>query len=90
MQGSYAGSINWAAQKHDGPSAAHYYVRSSDGEITQMVSDKDIAYHARSANSYTIGIEHEGYIDNASWFTTTMYNESARLALNWLIVTVSR
>ncbi|PUA37243.1 N-acetylmuramoyl-L-alanine amidase [Paenibacillus elgii] len=81
MQGTYAGSISWAQQKHDGPSAAHYYVRSSDGEITQMVKDKDIAYHARSANSYTIGIEHEGYIsDPKKWFTSTMYNQSAKLA----------
>lgn len=81
MQGTYAGSISWAQQKHDGPSAAHYYVRSSDGEITQMVKDKDIAYHARSANSYTIGIEHEGYVsDPKKWFTSTMYNQSAKLA----------
>ncbi len=81
MQGTYSGSISWAKQEHTGPSAAHYYVRSSDGEITQMVRDKDIAYHARSANSYSIGIEHEGYIDNpSSWFTTTMYIQSAKLA----------
>ncbi|GLI07659.1 hypothetical protein YDYSG_36890 [Paenibacillus tyrfis] len=81
MQGTYAGSISWAQQKHDGPSAAHYYVRSSDGEITQMVKDKNIAYHARSANSYTIGIEHEGYVsDPKKWFTSTMYNQSAKLA----------
>lgn len=53
--------------------------RPSDGDITQMVRDKDIAYHAREANSYSIGIEHEGYIDNPSWYTDTMYRSSAKL-----------
>ncbi|GAB6991467.1 N-acetylmuramoyl-L-alanine amidase [Paenibacillus pini] len=80
MEGTYLGSISWAQQQHTGPSAAHYYVRSSDGEITHMVKDKDIAYHARSANSYTIGIEHEGKISEPAWLTTSMYNSSAKLA----------
>ncbi|AVF22071.1 N-acetyl-anhydromuranmyl-L-alanine amidase [Paenibacillus larvae subsp. larvae] len=53
--------------------------RPSDGDITQMVRDKDIAYHSREANSYSIGIEHEGYIDNPSWYTDTMYRSSAKL-----------
>lgn len=45
-----------------------------------MVRDEDIAYHVRSANPYTIGIEHEGFIDEPKWFTTTMYIESAKVA----------
>ena len=37
-------------------------VRSSDGQVTQMVREYQKAWHARSANPYSIGIEHEGYV----------------------------
>ncbi|MFD3405910.1 N-acetylmuramoyl-L-alanine amidase [Kribbella sp. NPDC058693] len=80
-QGSYAGTISWfkdpAAQV-----SAHYVVRSSDGQITQMVAEKDTAWHARSANPFAIGIEHEGFIDQPSWFTDAMYRSSAALTAN--------
>ena len=78
MQGSYAGSIAWFLN----PAAevsAHYLMRSSDGQVTQMVRNADKAWHARSANPYTIGIEHEGFVDNADWYTDAMYAESAKL-----------
>ncbi|MEU8225441.1 N-acetylmuramoyl-L-alanine amidase [Kribbella sp. NPDC048915] len=80
-QGSYAGTISWFKN----PSAqvsAHYVVRSSDGQITQMVAEKDTAWHARSANPYSIGIEHEGWVDQPSWFTDAMYRSSAALTRN--------
>ena len=76
MQGSYAGSINWF-QNPSSNVSAHYMVRSSDGQITQMVDEQDIAYHVRSYNTNSIGIEHEGYVDNASWYTDAMYRASA-------------
>jgi len=41
------------------PSSAHYIV-GRDGEVVQMVHDADTAYHASSANSRSIGIEHNG------------------------------
>jgi hypothetical protein len=78
MQGSYAGSISWF-QNTSANASAHYMVRSSDGQITQMVCEADKAWHVGSENPYTIGIEHEGYIDNASWYTTAMYNASASI-----------
>ncbi|WP_326700735.1 amidase [Streptomyces sp. NBC_01754] len=77
-QGSYAGAISWF-QNPASEVSSHYVVRSSDGEITQMVRDKDTAYHARSANSSSLGIEHEGYVDDPSWFTDPMYRSSAAL-----------
>ncbi|QHF93265.1 nucleoside transporter [Streptomyces sp. NHF165] len=77
-QGSYAGSISWF-QNPEAQVSAHYVVRSSDGEVTQMVRDADTAYHARSANASSLGIEHEGYIDDPSWFTDAMYRSSAAL-----------
>ncbi|GAA1557033.1 hypothetical protein GCM10009804_12330 [Kribbella hippodromi] len=80
-QGSYAGTISWfkdpAAQV-----SAHYVVRSSDGQVTQMVAEKDTAWHVRTENPYTIGIEHEGYVDQPSWFTDAMYRSSAALTRN--------
>lgn len=54
-------------------------VRSSDGQITQMVRDKDTGWHAKTANASSLGIEHEGFIDDASWFTDSMYRSSAAL-----------
>ncbi|MER6106392.1 peptidoglycan-binding protein [Streptomyces sp. NPDC001832] len=77
-QGSYAGSISWF-QNPTAEVSAHYVVRSSDGQITQMVRDSDTAYHAKSANASALGIEHEGFVDDPSWFTDTMYRSSAAL-----------
>jgi N-acetyl-anhydromuramyl-L-alanine amidase AmpD len=78
-QGSYAGSISWF-QNCSAQVSAHYVVRSSDGQITQMVREQDKAWHVGSENGYTIGIEHEGFIENPSaWYTDAMYNASALL-----------
>ncbi|WNF30343.1 peptidoglycan-binding protein [Streptomyces sp. C11-1] len=77
-QGSYAGSISWF-QNPASQVSAHYVIRSSDGEVTQTVRDKDTAWHARSANASSVGIEHEGWVDNPAWFTDAMYRSSAAL-----------
>ncbi|MEV0973009.1 N-acetylmuramoyl-L-alanine amidase [Microtetraspora glauca] len=79
-QGSYAGSISWF-QNPSAQVSAHYVVKSSNGEITQMVREKDVAWHAGNwtYNTRSIGIEHEGYISDASWFTDAMYRASAAL-----------
>jgi N-acetyl-anhydromuramyl-L-alanine amidase AmpD len=78
MQGSYAGSISWFKSNPYSVSA-HYLIRSSDGQITQMVRESSAAHHVGSENNYTLGIEHEGYVNNAAWYTTAMYNASAAL-----------
>ncbi len=77
-EGSYAGCISWF-QNCDASVSAHYVIRSMDGQVTQMVRESDKAWHARSANAYTIGIEHEAYGDVASFFTDAMYASSADL-----------
>lgn len=85
MQGSYAGTISWFNNGNQivggvhVTTSAHYLVRSSDGQITQMVRDANRAFHVLSANYYTIGIEHEGFVADASWYTNNMYNSSAAL-----------
>jgi len=78
VQGSYAGCISWFQNTSSGVSA-HYVVRSSDGQITQMVLESNRAWHVGSENGYTVGIEHEGYVTQASWYTVNMYTESAAL-----------
>ncbi len=80
-QGSYAGTISWFKNASSNVSA-HYVIRSSDGQITQMVREKDVAYHVRSYNSSSVGIEHEGFVDNPSWYTDAMYRASAALTRN--------
>ncbi len=80
-QGSYSGSVSWF-QNASAAVSAHYVVRSSDGEITQMVQEEDIAWHAGdwTTNQNSIGIEHEGYIeDPGKWYTDAMYRSSAAL-----------
>lgn len=77
-EGSYAGAISWFLNCQSSVSS-HYIIRSVDGQVTQMVHESDKAWHARSANAYTIGIEHEAYGDIISYFTDAMYRASADL-----------
>ncbi len=81
-QGSYAGTISWFKNSAANVSA-HYVIRSSDGQVTQMVRNAHTAWHVRNQNSYTLGIEHEGYVNNSSWYTSAMYNASAALVRNF-------
>ncbi|MET8202811.1 N-acetylmuramoyl-L-alanine amidase [Micromonospora taraxaci] len=79
-QGSYSGTVGWF-QNPAAQASAHYTFRSSDGAVTQSVREKDIAWHAGNwtYNTQSIGIEHEGYVDNAAWLTDAMYRASAAL-----------
>ena len=77
-EGSYAGCISWF-KNCDAEVSAHYVIRSADGQVTQMVRERDKAWHARTANGYTIGIEHEAYGNIWSFFTDEMYRSSADL-----------
>tara|TARA_Y100000589_G_scaffold332302_1_gene391488 strand:- start:41393 stop:44095 length:2703 start_codon:yes stop_codon:yes gene_type:complete len=76
IQGTYAGAISWAKNCNSNVSY-HYVLRSSDGQVTQMVYESDKAWHVGSANPYTIGLEHEGYVTDPSWYTVAMYQGSA-------------
>jgi N-acetyl-anhydromuramyl-L-alanine amidase AmpD len=62
--------------------SAHYTVRFPDGFIVQSVREKDIAWHAGNwtYNQRSIGIEHEGYVDNPAFYTDAIYRSSAQLA----------
>ena len=81
-QGSYAGAISWF-QNSTANVSAHYVIRSSDGQVTQMVRNSHTAWHVGNQNSYTLGIEHEGWVNNSSWYTDAMYSASAALVRNF-------
>ena len=76
VQGSYAGCISWF-QNPSANVSSHYVLRSSDGQVTQMVCEADKAWHVGSANPYTVGLEHEGYVSDPAWYTVAMYTSSA-------------
>lgn len=79
IQGSYAGAISWA-QNCNSNVSYHYVIRSSDGQVTQMVLEANKAWHVGSENPYTIGYEHEGYVNDPIWYTQAMYDASADLS----------
>ncbi|MBB3062062.1 N-acetylmuramoyl-L-alanine amidase [Microbulbifer rhizosphaerae] len=81
-EGTYAGTISWF-QNNPRSVSAHYVIRSSDGQVTQMVRNHNAAHHVGIHNGTTLGIEHEGYVDNSSWYTNAMYNSSAALVKNF-------
>jgi hypothetical protein len=80
-EGSYAGAISWF-QNPSANVSAHYVLRSSDGEATQMVCHKDIAWHAGNwyYNTRSIGLEHEGYVSQNGWYTDTVLKKSAYIS----------
>ena len=61
--------------------SAHYVVRSADGHVAQCVREHDVAWHAGNwdYNTRSIGIEHEGWVDQPAYFTNALYEESAKL-----------
>ncbi len=90
MDGFYNGSISWF-KNPEGRGSAHYLI-SKEGEIRQMVREKDMAWHAGiydeplidylrpNPNHYTIGIELEDQ-GKADW----KYPEAQQIAAAWLI-----
>ncbi len=81
VQGSYTSCISWF-QNPNSSASTHYVVASNSayaGQVTQMVNEYNAAWHVGSENWYAIGYEHEGYVNDPSWYTTTMYQTSAAL-----------
>ncbi|MDJ1137197.1 N-acetylmuramoyl-L-alanine amidase [Streptomyces iconiensis] len=79
VQGTYPIALKVFRDPAHG-SAAHYVVRK-DGHLAQTVRELDVAFQAgnREYNERSIGIEHEGWIDQPAYFTDAMYRSSARL-----------
>ncbi|UNT00326.1 N-acetylmuramoyl-L-alanine amidase [Streptomyces tubbatahanensis] len=69
-------------QNPDKAVSPHYLARSADGHVAQVVREKNVAWHAGNWNYNTrsIGIEHEGWVDEPdTWFTDALYEASAAL-----------
>ncbi|WP_254897880.1 N-acetylmuramoyl-L-alanine amidase [Kitasatospora sp. NA04385] len=82
-EGGYDGSLAAFANPRS-QASAHYLVRSSDGHVTQLVANRDVAWHAgnKTFNMHGIGIEHEGYAfpkDRPTWYSEQLYQSSAAL-----------
>jgi N-acetyl-anhydromuramyl-L-alanine amidase AmpD len=76
--GSWTSAINWFRNPRARVSS-HYLVRAWGGGILQFVAEADTAFHARNANPWTIGIEHEFYPRQGIWHTDAQYRSSAAL-----------
>jgi N-acetyl-anhydromuramyl-L-alanine amidase AmpD len=77
-EGSFWGSVRWLRNRRSHGSS--HYVISRGGDVVQLVSTSDVAWHAgnRWVNRHSIGIEHEGFTRRGG-FTTAQYEASARL-----------
>jgi N-acetyl-anhydromuramyl-L-alanine amidase AmpD len=79
-QETYADTLRlFADPKHK--ASSHYVVRSADGHLAQCVQERNIAWHAGNwaFNCHSIGVEHEGWIDQPKYFTDKLYATSAKL-----------
>ncbi len=77
-EGSFWGSVRWL-RNYRSHGSSHYAI-SRGGDIVQLVSTSDVAWHAgnRWVNRHSIGIEHEGWTGRGG-FTQAQYEASARL-----------
>src|SRR5262245_27858261 len=86
MEGYYASTISYF-QNCNTTASIHYLVNgkqdaSSDyaaGQITQMVTEANYAWHVRCWNTHSAGTEHEGFASNPAWYTDAMYNATGVL-----------
>ncbi|HWC80861.1 MAG TPA: peptidoglycan recognition family protein [Pseudonocardiaceae bacterium] len=80
-ESSYDAAIT-AFQNSAHEASANYVIRSSDGQVTQMVPNGDLSWDVANwtTNQHSISIEHEGYATQGSqWYTSAMYQSSAAL-----------
>jgi uncharacterized lipoprotein YddW (UPF0748 family) len=80
--GTYEGAISWF-KNCTSQVSAHYVVRNSDGQITQVVDEEDRAWSqgVTEYNDQGIGVEHEVIVTNLSmWDSEPMLREAGKLA----------
>jgi hypothetical protein len=66
------------AWQNPGVACSHYLV-DRNGDITQMVREANVAFHATAANPDSIGIEHADICNEPAPYTTQLYERSAAL-----------
>jgi hypothetical protein len=81
MLGFFAFNVNtsWrTSTSGQGCFKPHYALRN-DGVIAQVVPERLASSHANAANRSGVGIEHEGFVGDPSFYTEAMYTASAAL-----------
>ncbi|NUP11043.1 MAG: N-acetylmuramoyl-L-alanine amidase [Polyangiaceae bacterium] len=77
LEADFKGVVTrWHSQSK---SNSTHYVVGKKGAIAQLVAEHHVSWHANSANTDSIGIEHDGYYDKSSNFTNAMLLASAQL-----------
>jgi N-acetyl-anhydromuramyl-L-alanine amidase AmpD len=78
-EGAFWPSVRWL--RNEQAHASSHFIVSRRGRILQLVHTSDIAWHAgnMSVNKTSLGIEHEGLVDDPAGFTDAEYVASARL-----------
>jgi uncharacterized lipoprotein YddW (UPF0748 family) len=64
IEGSAAGALSWF--RNCSAQVSAHYVVSEAGGVWQCVDDWNTAWHVGCANSYCLGVEHEGYASSSS------------------------
>jgi len=78
-EGPFWPSLRWL--RNEGAHASSHFIISRRGRIIQLVHTSDIAWHAgnMNINRMSLGIEHEGSVDDPAGYTDAEYLSSARL-----------
>lgn len=82
--GTYQGAIDWF-KNCTSQVSAHYVVRNSDGEVSQVVAEENRAWSqgVTAYNDQGIGVEHEVLATNlAMWDSDPMLTGAANLCVN--------
>lgn len=78
-QGEADWTVDWF-QNPDANVSVHYVADHRTGELTQMLAEEDIGWHAGiwPYNQHSLGIEHSGWVDETH-FSDTLYAVSAKI-----------
>ena len=80
IEGAGPEAIRWF-QNPQARVSSHYVVDGQTGRVTQLVRERDIAWHAgdRLTNAHSVGIEHGGYAYRPGFYNPVEYEASAHL-----------
>ncbi|WP_435155690.1 N-acetylmuramoyl-L-alanine amidase [Haladaptatus sp. DFWS20] len=72
-------TVNWF-QNPNANASTHYVADHRTGDLTQMLAESDIGWHAENwpYNQHSLGIEHSGWV-NETEYTDILYEVSAKI-----------
>ena len=79
-EGFWASTLT-LAQRTSYAASWHYTMRSVDGQVAQHIKVDDVGWQAGNwfVNAKSVGIEHEGFAAQGTWYTEALYRTSAKL-----------